>query len=188
MGKDREEVEEAYPGDVVGLFDPGIFRIGDTVSDAGGFSYAGIPTFSPERFVRVEVSAVQKRKALEKGLAQLAQEGAVQRFSDIDGGSGGLILGAMGQLQFEVMQYRLSGEYGVDLMLTPLAYKLARWPQGEFDPDIVRFSERIKAVRDLYERPVLLATSPWDLDRLLQKHEELDLSETADPHLFESAS
>jgi len=188
MGKDREEVEEAYPGDVVGLFDPGVFRIGDTVSDAGGFAYAGIPTFSPERFVRVEVSAVQKRKALEKGLAQLAQEGAVQRFSDIDGGSGGLILGAMGQLQFEVMQYRLSGEYGVDLVLTPLNYKLARWPQGEFDPEIVRFSERVKAVRDLYDRPVLLAISPWDLDRLVQKHEDLDLSETADPHLFESAS
>jgi len=186
MGQDRSEMEEAYPGDVVGLFDPGIFRIGDTVSDEGTFAFAGIPTFSPECFVRVEVAAVLKRKALEKGLDQLAQEGAVQLFSDPGTGSAGLILGAVGQLQFDVLQHRLKNEYGVELKLTPLPYVLARWPQGEFDPGLFRYSERIRVVEDREGRPALLAKGAWDLDRISEKHPELELSETPNPHLFDA--
>ncbi|MBW2271842.1 MAG: peptide chain release factor 3 [Deltaproteobacteria bacterium] len=187
MGKEREEVEEAYPGDVVGLFDPGVFRIGDTVSDEGGFAYAGIPSFSPECFARVEVAAVLKRKALEKGLEQLVQEGAVQLFTEPGAGSASMYLGAMGQLQFDVMSHRLKGEYGVELSLTPMDFKLARWPQGEFDPEIFRYSERIKVVEDRDGRPVLLAKGDWDLDRVVQKHPELRLSETANPALLEAS-
>jgi peptide chain release factor 3 len=187
MGKDREEVEEAYPGDVVGLFDPGIFRIGDTVSDEGGFAYAGIPSFSPECFARVEVAAVLKRKALEKGLDQLVQEGAVQLFTDPGAGSASTYLGAMGQLQFDVLSHRLQGEYGVELSLTPMDFKLARWPQGEFDREIFRYSERIKLVEDRDGRPVLLAKGDWDLTRIEQKHPELRLSETANPALLEAS-
>jgi peptide chain release factor 3 len=175
MGKDRQEVEEAYAGDVVGLFDPGIFRIGDTISDEGSFTYAGIPSFSPECFVRVEVAAVLKRKSLEKGLDQLVQEGAVQLFRDLAGGSAALILGAMGPLQFEVMKHRLAGEYRVDLELSPLPFKLARWPQGEFDPEIFRYSERIRVVKDQEDRFAVLAQSTWDLERALERNEELVL-------------
>jgi peptide chain release factor 3 len=94
MGKDRAEVEEAFAGDVVGIFDPGTFRIGDTLCDEGDFAYAGIPSFAPECFMRVEVAAVLKRKSLEKGLDQLVQEGAVQLFRDLHGGSAAWILGA----------------------------------------------------------------------------------------------
>ncbi len=187
MGKDRAEVDEGYPGDVVGLFDPGIFRIGDTLSDEGTFSYSGIPSFSPESFMRVEVGAVMKRKSLEKGLEQLVQEGAVQLFRELAGGSAALILGAMGPLQFDVMKHRLKDEYRVDLHLTPLPFKLARWPQGEFDPDIFRYSERIKVVKDSEDRFAILAQGSWDLDRALEKNETLQLAETADPSLFESA-
>jgi peptide chain release factor 3 len=187
MGKDREEVEEAYPGDVVGLFDPGVFRIGDTVSDEGGFAYAGIPSFSPECFARVEVAAVMKRKALEKGLEQLVQEGAVQLFTEPGGGTASMYLGAMGPLQFDVMTHRLKDEYGVDLSLTPMDFKLARWPQGEFDPEIFRYSERIRVLEDRDGRPVLLAKGDWDLDRVVQKHPELRLSETANPALLEAS-
>ena len=188
MGKDRSDVEEGYPGDVVGLFDPGIFRIGDTLTEEGSFNYPGIPSFSPERFMRVEVARVMKRKALEKGLDQLAQEGAVQLFSQPGAGSAGLILGAMGALQFDVMIHRMAGEYGVKLELSPLPFELARWVQGDFDPAIFRFSERIAVVEDREGRPVLLARSGFDLDRAVERNPELELSEVADPHLFESAS
>ena len=187
MGKDRTEVEEAYPGDVVGLFDPGMFRIGDTISDEGDFAYAGIPSFSPECFMRVEVAAVLKRKSLEKGLDQLVQEGAVQLFRQETGGSATLILGAMGPLQFDVMRHRLADEYRVDLELSPLPFKLARWPQGEFDPEVFRYSERIRVVRDAEDRPALLAHNVWDLERALERHPDLELAETADPSLFELA-
>ena len=181
MGRDREEVSEAFPGDVVGLFDPGIFGIGDTLCDSGDFNFPGIPSFSPECFARVEVAAVKKRKSLEKGIDQLVQEGAVQLFREPRGGSATIILGAVGPLQFDVFSHRLETEYGVDPGLTTLDYRLARWPQGEFDPEIVRFSERVRIFEDREGRLVLLAKSEWDLKRLEEKHPELKLAETADP-------
>jgi len=181
MGRDREEVTEAYPGDVVGLFDPGVFGIGDTLNEKGDFNFPGIPSFSPECFARVEVAAVGKRKSLEKGVDQLVQEGAVQLFREPGGGSATLILGAIGQLQFEVFQHRLSSEYGVEPGLTTLDYKLARWPQADFDTEIFRFSERVRVFEDQDGRPVLLAKSDWDLKRIEEKHPELKLAETADP-------
>jgi peptide chain release factor 3 len=187
MGKDRVEVDEAFAGDVVGLFDPGIFRIGDTLSDEEGVVYSGIPIFAPECFMRVEVAGVQKRKALEKGIEQLVQEGVVQLFRDPMGGSASWILGAMGPLQFDVMKHRLQSEYGVELTLSSLPYKLARWPQAGFDPDDFKYSERIRAVRDRDDHWALLAHSSWDFDRLTERNESLVLAETPDPSLFESA-
>jgi peptide chain release factor 3 len=187
MGKDRVEVDEAFAGDVVGLFDPGIFRIGDTLSDEEGVVYSGIPIFAPECFMRVEVAGVQKRKALEKGIEQLVQEGVVQLFRDPMGGSASWILGAMGPLQFDVMKHRLQSEYGVELTLSTLPYKLARWPQAGFDPDDFKYSERIRAVRDRDDHWALLAHSSWDFDRLTERNESLVLAETPDPSLFESA-
>jgi peptide chain release factor 3 len=181
MGREREEVAEAYPGDVVGLFDPGVFGIGDTLCDGGDFNFPGIPSFSPECFARVEVAAVKKRKSLEKGIDQLVQEGAVQLFREPGGGSATLILGAVGQLQFDVFRHRLASEYGVDPGLTTLDYRLARWPQGDFDLEIFRFSERVRVFEDREGRPVLLAKSDWDLKRIEDKHPELKLAETADP-------
>ncbi len=188
MGKDRAEVDEAFAGDVVGLFDPGLFRIGDTLADEKQIGYAGIPIFAPESFMRVEVAGVQKRKALEKGIEQLVQEGVVQLFRDPEGGSASWILGAMGPLQFDVMKHRLQSEYGVELTLSNLPYCLARWPQAGFDPEDFRYSERIRVVLDRDDNWALLAQSSWDFDRLLERNESLDLSETPDPSLFESAN
>jgi peptide chain release factor 3 len=188
MGRDRAEVAEAFAGDVVGLFDPGVFRIGDTLADEPDLAYAGIPIFAPESFMRVDVAGVQKRKALEKGIDQLVQEGVVQLFREPEGGSASWILGAMGPLQFDVMIHRMKTEYGVDLKLSPLPYKVARWPQSEFDPEEFRYSERIRCVRDREDRWALLAHGIWDFDRLLERKESLVLSETPDPSLFESAS
>ncbi len=187
MGKDRAEVGEAYAGDVVGLFDPGLFRIGDTLADESELVYAGIPIFAPESFMRVEVAGVQKRKALEKGVQQLVQEGVVQLFRDPEGGSASWILGAMGPLQFDVMKHRLRTEYGVELALSKLPYTLARWPQAGFDPDDFRYSERIRAVLDRDDRWALLAHNQWDFDRVVERNESLVLAETPDPSLFERA-
>ncbi len=181
MGQDRQDVELAYPGDVVGLFDPGIFRIGDSLSSGQDISYPGIPSFSPECFVRVEVAAVAKRKSLEKGLDQLVQEGAVQLFREPGAGSANTILGAVGELQFDVFRHRLQSEYGVDPRLTRLDFRLARWPQGEIDIEAFRYSERVRVFEDREGRPVLLAMSDWDLRRIEEKHPELKLAETADP-------
>jgi len=181
MGRDRAEVMQAYPGDVVGLFDPGIFGIGDTLCDGGDFNYPGIPSFSPECFARVEVSAVAKRKSLEKGIDQLVQEGAVQLFREPGGGSATLILGAVGQLQFDVFRHRLMNEYGVEPGLIPLDFRFARWPQADFDVEIFRFSERVRVFEDREGRAVLLAKSDWDLKRIEEKHPGLKLAETADP-------
>ncbi len=184
MAADREEVDEAFPGDVVGLHDPGIFRIGDTLSEEGDLSYPGIPSFSPECFMAVDVSGVEKRKALDKGLQQLAQEGAVQLFTDMTTGVASPIMGAVGQLQFEVLIHRMQTEYKVKLKLAPLPYQVARWPQGGFDPDIFRFSETAKVVEDRDGRSVVLFKSLWNLDWVRQKYPDLELAETADMHLF----
>ncbi len=188
MGKDRAEVEEAFAGDVVGLFDPGVFRIGDTLSDEKDIHYAGIPIFAPESYMRVEVAGVQKRKALEKGIEQLVQEGVVQLFRDPEGGSASWILGAMGPLQFDVMKHRLKTEYGVDLSLSPMPYTLARWPLAGFNPEDFRYSERLRVVKDRDDNWALLGQSGWDFDRVLERNESLVLSETPDPTLFESAT
>ena len=181
MAREREEIDEAFPGDVVGLFDPGIFRIGDTLSDEGGFHFPGIPTFSPEHFARVEVAEVLKRKTLEKGLAQLAQEGAVQLFREPGaGGSAAQLLGAVGPLQFDVLQHRLATEYKVELRLTPLPFTVARWIRGEFDADLFRHSESMKLIQDRDDRPVLLLRNAWYEERLREDHPELVLAQTAD--------
>jgi len=180
QAQEREIVEEAYPGDVVGLFDPGLFRIGDTLSAEGGFAFDGIPSFSPEHFARVEVALVLNRKALAKGLSQLSQEGVVQVFTEPGAGTAAMILGAVGPLQFEVLQHRLQAEYGVALKLTPLPYQLARWPHGGFDPEDFRWSDSVKIVEDRDQRPVLLFRSSWNLDMTRQKNPDLELAETGD--------
>ena len=178
MGRGREHVEEAYPGDVVALFDPGIFQIGDTVSDEGSFAYAGIPSFSPEIFSRVEVAEVKKRKTLEKGLQQLSQEGAVQLFHEPGAGTAVPILGAVGSLQFDVLIARMETEYRVKLTLTPLPFTIARWIRGTYDPDWFAYSDT-RLLEDREGRPVVIGKSDWYIDRLLQRHEELDLADTA---------
>jgi peptide chain release factor 3 len=180
QAQERETVEEAYPGDVVGLFDPGLFRIGDTLSVEGGFAFDGIPSFSPEHFSRVEVALVLNRKALAKGLSQLAQEGVVQVFTEPGAGTAAMILGAVGPLQFEVLQHRLQAEYGVALKLTPLSYQLARWPRAGFDPAAFRYSDSVKIVEDRDRHPVLLFRSSWNLDVTRQKHPDLVLAETGE--------
>ena len=179
MARDRQEVEEAYPGDVVGLFDPGVFRIGDTLADKGTFHYEGIPSFSPEHFVKVKLVDASRRKSLSKGLDQLAQEGLIQMFSDPYGGSAAPVLGAVGPLQFEVLQFRMQHEYNVELRFTPIDLKVARWPRGKWAPaDFQRFSS-VKLLKDSEGQAVLLFENQHTMRWIQEQHPGLELAETA---------
>ena len=178
MGRDREGVAKAYPGDVVGLFDPGVLRIGDTLCEDGRVAFTEFPAFAPEHFMRIELGLVSRRKALAKGLEQLSQEGAVQLFAE-DEQSSGTIVGAIGPLQFDVLKHRIAAEYKVELRLSPLPFQLARWPVAGFDAEMVSNSQMLKLVYDRDRRPVLLARSQAFLDGLEQRHPDLKLSATA---------
>jgi peptide chain release factor 3 len=180
MARDRQEVEEAYPGDVVGLFDPGIFRIGDTLADKGNIRFEGIPSFSPEHFMRVQVAEVERRKSLNKGLEQLTQEGLVQFFAEPGSGSAAPILGAVGPLQFEVLKFRLQTEYNVELRLLPVPYKVARWPRGEFDTAELARSMSIKLLEDREGRPVVLFENQHMMRWIQDKYPKMTLAETGD--------
>ena len=132
MAQDRKIVEEAYAGDIIGVFDPGIFSIGDTICMPGKkIRYEGIPTFAPEHFARVRQMDTMKRKQFVKGIEQIAQEGAIQIFQEFNTGMEEIIVGVVGVLQFDVLKYRLENEYNVDIKLEPLPYEHIRWIDNE---------------------------------------------------------
>lgn len=127
MAAEREIVEEAYAGDIISVFDPGLFSIGDTITVPGKkFKYSGIPTFEPEHFMRVSPKNTMKRKQFIKGTEQIAQEGAIQIFKVPDSGLEEVIVGVVGTLQFDVFEYRMKNEYGVELYTSCLPYEHLR--------------------------------------------------------------
>jgi peptide chain release factor 3 len=180
---DRYSVETAYAGDVVGLNNPGVFAIGDTVFAEGTerMSYPGIPSFSPELFAYMKNPNPSSYKNFRKGLNQLLEEGAVQMLrAREDQGNEDPILAAVGQLQFEVVQRRLQDEYNVESKLEPLGYSVARWVTGPGDPwEALDGCGRIFNVflaKDRWERPVMLFKNEWSMNSLLQDHPELELA------------
>jgi peptide chain release factor 3 len=180
FGADRQVIEEAWPGDVIGLFDTGMLRIGDTLSEGEAFEYAELPRFSPEIFARVRARDALKRKQFEKGLEQLSQEGAIQIFHQRGGGMRDPILGAVGALQFEVLQYRLEHEYGAQLALERLPYQVARWVSGPgFDP--AKFEQEVDAlcVEDRDGNPIALFKSEWNLNYAAGRHADWSWSPVA---------
>ena len=180
FGADRQVIEEAWPGDVIGLFDTGSLRIGDTLCEGPPFEYAELPRFSPEIFARVRAKDALKRKQFEKGLEQLAQEGAIQILHARGGGMRDPIVGAVGALQLEVLQYRLLHEYGADLVLERLPYQVARWVSGAgFDP--ARFEAEVDAlcVEDRDQNPIALFKSEWNLSYAMGRHPSWTWAPTA---------
>src|SRR5436190_1453701 len=180
FGAERQVIDEAWPGDVIGLFDTGTLRIGDTLAEGAAFEYAELPRFSPEIFARVRAKDALKRKQFEKGLEQLSQEGAIQIFHARGGGMRDPIVGAVGALQLEVLQYRLLHEYGADLVLERLPYQVARWVSGEgFDP--TRFEAEVDAlcVEDRDRNPIALFKSEWNLNYAAGRHPAWAWSPTA---------
>ena len=139
MAQERHIVEEAYAGDIIGVFDPGIFSIGDTICTSNKkFQFDGIPTFAPEHFARVRQIDTMKRKQFIKGISQIAQEGAIQIFQEYNTGMEEIIVGVVGVLQFEVLEYRLKNEYNVDIKLEPLPYEHIRWIENPEEVDVNR--------------------------------------------------
>ena len=179
MAQDRKIVDEAYAGDIIGLFDPGIFSIGDTVCMPNHkVQYEGIPTFAPEHFARVRQIDTMKRKQFVKGIEQIAQEGAIQIFQEYNTGMEEIIVGVVGVLQFDVLKYRLENEYNVEIRLENLPYEHIRWIEKEqIDMDKISGTSDMKKIRDLKGRPLLLWVNSWSIGMTLDRNEGLILSE-----------
>jgi peptide chain release factor 3 len=172
---ERTTLDIAYAGDIIGVINPGVFAIGDTVSLTGGFNYKPLPQFQPENFARVYPKDVGKRKAFDKGVLQLTSEGAIQLLRQGDRG-GECIFAAVGKLQFEVVQHRLKDEYGVETVLSPLSYDCSAWLQG--DPKTFKKASDSLIVHDRLDRPVILFTSPWEKQYTIREnpnHQLLDM-------------
>ena len=180
LAQDRQIVDEAYPGDIVGLFDPGIFGIGDTLCDPSHkFSYEDFPVFPPEKFARVQAKDTMKRKQFVKGVEQLTQEGAIQLFQQAGAGTESYIVGTVGTLQFEVLEYRLKNEYGVDIVMNMQPYEVARWMTyadgREVTPASLRGADRGMFVYDRRNNPVLLVNNEWALGWITDNNPDLEL-------------
>ena len=179
MAQERAVIDEAYAGDIIGVFDPGIFSIGDTICEKGmDARFEGIPTFAPEHFAGVERVDTMKRKQFEKGIMQIAQEGAIQIFHEPFTGVEEVIVGVVGVLQFEVLEYRLKTEYGVDIRRRPMPYEVVRWVDNEeLDIRSLNLTSDTKWVQDFRGNNLLLFTSEWCVNWALQKNEGLVLRE-----------
>ena len=181
MAQDRAIVDEAYAGDIIGLFDPGIFSIGDTLcTGKKKVQFAGIPTFSPEHFARIEQKDTMKRKQFVKGMEQIAQEGAIQIFREVGGGMEEVVVGVVGVLQLEVLEYRLNTEYNVEIRMQQLPFEQLRWVQNDPDTYNLRdldLTSDTKAVEDMKGNRLLLFTSDWAVRWAETHNESLQLSE-----------
>ncbi|MEB3222248.1 MAG: peptide chain release factor 3 [Candidatus Sericytochromatia bacterium] len=174
MAQDRALVEVAFPGDVVGLFDPGFLRIGDTLCEGAAIEFQGIPRFTPEIFATIALKDPSKRKQFKKGLDQLIEEGAVQMFFRPSVGEQEPILGAVGRLQFDVFAHRLKAEYGVDVIFRELPYETARWVLGEVTdvPKLEHFGDNM-FLHDRDGRAMLLFRNPLALRWEAERHPDL---------------
>ncbi len=176
----RESLEVAYAGDVIGLNNPGVFAIGDTIYNGQKLEYEGIPCFSPELFAYLRNPNPSKFKQFQKGVSELREEGAVQIMYSADEAKRDPILAAVGQLQFEVVQFRLQNEYGVETRLELLPYTVARWVEGGWEV-LTRVGRIFNAmtVKDSWGRPVLLFKNVWNLQQLQGDHPDLSLNPVA---------
>lgn len=179
MADEREAVEKAYPGDIIGLFDTGVFRLGDTLCDGKKIRYEGIPVFAPEHFERVSAFDSMKRKQFVKGITQLAVEGAIQTFKRPEIGREELIVGVVGVLQFDVLEHRLRTEYGVEIRREPLDYRFVRWiEECPCEPPDMKLSSSTTLAADRFDRPVLLFQNEWSIRWAEENNKGLKLAET----------
>ena len=177
MAQERSIVEEAYAGDIIGVFDPGIFSIGDTICEKSmGITFEGIPTFAPECFAVIEQIDSMKRKQFSKGVNQIAQEGAIRIFFEPNSGFERVYVGVVGQLQFDVLESRMKNEYGVEYRQYPQAYTLIKRLPDSVDPSKLYLYE-VKWVQDVRGRNYLLFNSEWNIRYTLDHNEGLVLEE-----------
>jgi len=180
FGGERQGLEEAFPGDVIGVVNPGLFVIGDTVSTGPPTEFPPIPSFPPENFGRLANRDVSKSKQFRKGLEQLEEEGVTRLLYTADGGKGEPVLAAVGRLQFDVVESRLLNEYGVTTRVQPLSYTCARWLEADAEQQARiawPHSGYLRAV-DARDRPVCLFESEWTLERFAERNPGIRLSPT----------
>ncbi len=182
MAAEREIIEEAYAGDIIGVFDPGIFSIGDTLcTPSRKFRFDPIPTFAPEHFRRVRPLDTMKRKQFLKGAEQIAQEGAIQMFKTPYTGMEEIIVGVVGTLQFDVLEYRLKSEYGVDIFMEGLPYEYLRWITADDGEPVkeenLTLGTDTKLVEDFKGRQLLLFGSRWAVNWTQERNPQLTFSE-----------
>lgn len=181
LAQDREIIESAYAGDIIGVFDPGIFNIGDTLCESNEkFKFEGIPTFAPEHFARIKTIDTMKRKQFIKGVTQISQEGAIQVFKELHIGIEEIIVGVVGVLQFEVLEYRLKNEYNVEIKIERLPYRFIRWIENaDVDVETLNITSDTKLVKDLKDRNLLIFQSDWSISWALEHNKGLVLSDIA---------
>ena len=181
MAQERETVEEAVAGDIIGLFDPGIYHLGDTLAAGNAsFRYEGIPMFAPEYFARVAPVDSLKRKQFVKGINQLAEEGAIQTFRRLDIGLEEHIVGVVGVLQFDVLKFRLEREYGANVQMERLPFRFVRWVKNEgLKPESLSLVSTTRPAADEDGRLVLLFENEWSIQWALEHNTGLELSDTA---------
>ncbi|WP_028401405.1 peptide chain release factor 3 [Ectobacillus panaciterrae] len=174
LASDRETVDEAYPGDIIGLYDAGTYQIGDTLLEGGNlFKFEALPKFPPELFMKVRAKNAMKHKHFDKGMTQLVQEGAVQLYRTPFFGD--YILGAVGELQFQVFEYRMKAEYGVDLEMIPMKHDIAKWvTEGQVKDNML--DSRVMLVEDKDGHPVLLFENDFVFRMFQDKHSAVKLS------------
>lgn len=180
MADERKIVDKAYAGDIIGVFDPGVYSIGDTLTTAKDkFKFEGIPTFAPEHFARVSLVDSMKRKQFVKGVTQIAQEGAIQMFQEYKGGMEEIIVGVVGVLQFDVLKFRLENEYNVQIRLENLPYEHIRWIENkdEVNVDTINGTSDMKKVVDMKGNPLLLFINEWSIGMTLDRNDGLVLTE-----------
>ena len=179
MAEEREVIDEAYAGDIIGVFDPGVFSIGDTICEKGmNVQYAGIPTFAPEHFAVIEQIDSLKRKQFAKGITQIAQEGAIQMFFIPGTGLERVYVGVVGMLQFDVLQFRMESEYGVKYQRQDTAHSLVRFIENaDLDPKTLNLMQATKWVQDAKGRNLLLFTAEYEIGWALDKNPGLVLKE-----------
>jgi peptide chain release factor 3 len=182
LARSKDVIEEAYPGDVVGLFDTGNFKIGDTLTEGEDFYFTGIPSFSPEIFKEVVNKDPMKTKQLEKGLSQLTDEGVAQLFSQFGGTK--KIIGCVGELQFEVIQYRLLHEYGASVVFNALPFYKACWLTSKDEKKLLEFSrfKQANIAEDKDGLMVYLAQSEWFLNTEMTNNPDIEFHFTSEIH------
>jgi peptide chain release factor 3 len=180
MAQDRSLVDEAYAGDIVGIHDPGVFKIGDSLSEGETLSYTGIPVFAPEHFCRVILADPLKSKQLAKGLDQLSEEGAVQVFRPVT--SNDQYLGVVGPLQFEIVAYRILAEYGVQVKFQGLPYSVARWLTSPTPEALAAFiqANNQNVCNDQHGHPTILVDEPWRLRLLEERNPDIRFDATSE--------
>lgn len=179
LAQDRVIVETAYPGDIIGIHDPGIFNIGDTLcQDKSLLMYEGIPMFAPEHFAKIYTKNSLKRKQFVKGISQLSEEGSIQVFKRPNVGVEELIVGVVGVLQFEVLEYRLLNEYGVEIQMQPLPFRYIRWIKtDQFNRSSFSLPMDSMIVEDEYMHPVILMQNEWNIQQVLDRNKSIKLEE-----------